>query len=54
MRIALMVLRLIFKAPYYMFRIWWCGKKKNYNLVESYAVVKKVTINANRAGRVKI
>lgn len=53
-RIILMVLRLIFKAPYYMFRIWWCGKKKNYNLDESYAVVKMVTKAANRAGRVKI
>lgn len=54
MRIALMVLRLIFKAPYYFFQIWWCGKNKKVTLEEAYAVVKKVTINANRAGRVKI
>ena len=54
MRIALMVLRLILKAPYYFFQIWWCGKSKKVTLEEAYAVVKKVTINANRAGRVRI
>ncbi len=54
MRIALMVLRLILKAPYYMFQIWWCGKSKKVTHEEAYAVVKKVTKNANRAGRVKI
>ena len=54
MRIALMVLRLIFKAPYYFLQIWWCGKSKKVTLEEAYAVVKKVTINANRAGRVRI
>lgn len=54
MRIALMVLRLIFKAPYYFLQIWWCGKSKKVTLEEAYAVVKKVTINANHAGRVKI
>lgn len=54
MRIALMVLRLILKAPYYLFQIWWCGKSKKVTLEEAYAVVKKVTVNANRAGRVTI
>ena len=54
MRIALMVLRLILKAPYYFFQIWWCGKSKKVTLEEAYAVVKKVTVNANRAGRVTI
>lgn len=53
-RIILMVLRLFVKVPYYLFRIWWCGKRKNYDLDESYAVVKKVTKAANRAGRVSI
>lgn len=54
MRIALMVLRLIFKAPFYFFQIWWCGKSKKVTLEEAYAVIKKVTKAANRAGRVKI
>lgn len=53
-RIVLMVLRLFFKVPYYMLGIWWCGKKKAYNLEESYAFVKKVTKAANHAGRVTI
>ena len=54
MRIALMVVRLILKAPYYFFQIWWCGRSKKVTLEEAYAVVKKVTKNANRAGRVTI
>lgn len=54
MRIALMVLRLIFKAPFYFLQIWWCGKSKKVTLDEAYAVIKKVTKAANRAGRVKI
>ena len=53
-RIILMVFRLLLKAPYYLFRIWWCGKRADYNLEESYAVVKMVTKAANRAGRVTI
>lgn len=54
MRIALMVLRLFLKAPYYLFQIWWCGKNKKITHEEAYAVVKKVTRKANRAGRVTI
>lgn len=54
MRIALMVFRLFFKAPYYLFQIWWCGKSKKITMEEAYAVVKKVTKKANRAGRVTI
>ena len=53
-RIILMVLRLILRVPYYMFGIWWNGKRKNYDLEKSYAFVKKVTKAANRAGRVTI
>ena len=53
-RIILMVLRLIFRVPYYMFGIWWNGKRKDYDLERSYAFVKKVTKAANRAGRVTI
>lgn len=49
-----MVLRLFLKAPYYLFQIWWCGKSDKVSFEEAYAVVKKVTKAANRAGRVKI
>ena len=35
-------------------RIWWLGTRKNFNLEENYAFIKKVTKAANRAGRVKI
>lgn len=53
-RIAMMVLRLFLKAPYYLFKIWKCGKSDKVSLEEAYACVKKVTIAANKAGRVKI
>lgn len=53
-RIILMVLRLFYKVPYYMFGIWWQGKRKDYDLDKAYAFVKKVTKAANRAGRVTI
>ena len=53
-RIILMVLKLFFRVPYYMFGIWWCGRKRGYNLEKSYAFVKKVTQAANKAGRVAI
>lgn len=53
-RIAMMVLRLFFRVPYYLLRIWWYGKSKSATLEEAYAWVKKVTISANRAGKVKI
>lgn len=52
-RIVLMVLRLFYKVPYYMFRIARYGKKQD-NLEEAYAFIKKVTKDANRAGRVTI
>lgn len=53
-RIAMMVFRLFFKVPYYLLRVWWCGKSKKITHEESYNVIKKVTKSANRAGRVKI
>lgn len=54
MRIALMVLRLFFKVPYYLIRIWWCGKNRKASYAESFEFIKKVTKKANRAGRVTI
>ncbi len=49
-----MVLRLFLKAPVYFFQIWRCGKSSKISFEEAYACVKKVTIAANRAGKVKI
>lgn len=49
-----MVVRLVFKVPYYIAGIWWHGKKKAYDLEKAYAFVKKVTKAANKAGRVRI
>lgn len=54
MRIALMVLRLIFVAPYYVFRIWRYGKSKKTVHGEAFAFIKRVTKAANHAGRVTI
>lgn len=53
-RIILMVVRLWYKVPYYMFGIWWCGKNKNISDEKAYAFVQKVTKAANKAGRVTI
>ncbi len=53
-RIILMVLRLFFKVPYYMYSITKCGKRDDISLEDAYATVKKITKAANRAGRVTI
>lgn len=53
-RIAMMVLRLFLKAPFYFFQIWRCGRNKKVTFAEAYACVRKVTIAANRAGKVTI
>lgn len=53
-RIVLMVLRLFFKVPYYMYKIAWYGKHQETKLEDAYAFVKKVTKAANKAGRVTI
>lgn len=49
-----MVLRLFFVAPYYLFRIWWCGKSKKISFEETFDFIKMVTKKANHAGRVTI
>lgn len=54
MRIALMVIRMIVKVPYYFFQIWWCSKSKTRTLEESFQMMQKMTKKANRAGRVKV
>lgn len=52
MRIALMVIRLIYVVPVYMIKFWWMGRHATKEA--TYAYVKKATKNANRAGRVNI
>lgn len=54
MRIALMVIRLFLKAPYYLFKIWYYGVSDNKSFEESFQMIKKVTKKANHAGRVTI
>ena len=52
MRIAMMVLKLLYAVPYYLFRIWWEGK---YRTKESaFMWIKHCTKRANRAGKVNI
>ncbi|MBD5460995.1 MAG: 1-acyl-sn-glycerol-3-phosphate acyltransferase [Lachnospiraceae bacterium] len=53
-RIVLMVLRLFYIAPWYLFRIWRLSRNERASLEERYAYIKKVTKAANRAGRVKV
>lgn len=53
-RIILMVVRLWYKVPYYMFGIWRCAKSKKMTREKSYDFVRKVTKAANKAGRVTI
>lgn len=49
-----MVLRLFLKAPYFLFRIWLCGRKKTIDYEHSYRVIRHVCKKANHAGRVYI
>lgn len=53
-RIVLMVVRLIYKVPYYIFKIWKLGRGENVDYAKSFTFIKKVTKAANRAGRVVI
>lgn len=54
MRIALMVIRMFFKAIYYLIVISWCGNHDNISLETGFKWCQKATIQANKAGRVKI
>ena len=53
-RIALMVIKLIWIAPYWFFQIWSWGKNDRHTEAEKFALLKKKKKNANRAGRVTI
>ena len=47
MRIALMVIRLIVKVPYYFFQIWWCGKSKKRTF-EEYPLHVEYSLTSDR------
>ena len=49
-----MIIRLFWRAPYYFLKIWWCSISSKVSYEESFAIIKKVTQKANRAGRVTI
>ena len=52
MRIAMMVIRLIYAVPYYLFRMWWMG---NHSTKEkTYEFVKYCVKRANDKGKVLI
>ena len=54
MRIALMIIRLFLKTPYYFFKIWWCSISKKISYEQAFQCIKAVTKKANHAGRVTI
>lgn len=54
MRIALMVIRLLFFVPYYLGGIWWHGRKKDYDFDKAYAFIQHVSERACKAGRVRL
>lgn len=54
MRIALMVIRLIFWVPYLFGGICWQGMRKDYNFEEAYKHVQLVARKACKAGRVAL
>lgn len=50
----MMIVRLFLKTPYYMSRIWWCGKSEKIGYAEGFQWSKNATIKANKAGKVTI
>ena len=53
-RIAMMVLKLFLKVPYYLYKINKSGKKEPFDLENGFTWCKYATIKANKAGKVKI
>lgn len=50
----MMVLRLFLKAPYYALCILWYSKNNRVTYEKAYELVRRVTQEANRAGRVTV
>ncbi|MGN0306422.1 MAG: 1-acyl-sn-glycerol-3-phosphate acyltransferase, partial [Lachnospiraceae bacterium] len=53
-RIAMMVGRLGLKSVYFFLVLWFYSLKKNKDYDRNFAWVKKITVAANRAGKVTI
>ena len=54
MRIALMVVRIFFKAIVYFIQISYCGHSKKVTFEQTYRIIQNAAKNANRAGRVTV
>lgn len=53
-RIILMVLKLFFIAPIWVFQIYLYGRSDKYSEEKRFLLLKKITTRVNKAGRVKI
>ena len=53
-RICLMVFRMLFMAPIWFCKIWSWGRNDKHTEEEKFALLRHVTVRANRAGRVTI
>ena len=54
MRIALMVVRIFFKAIVYFIQISYCGHSRKVTFEQAYRIIQNAARNANRAGRVTV
>lgn len=54
MRIAMILLKMFLRVPYYFFRIWWCGIQKNVDYEKGYRATRRAAIAANKAGRITV
>ena len=54
MRIALMVVRIFFKAIVYFVQISYCGHSRKVTFEQAYRIIQNAAKNANRAGRVTL
>ncbi len=50
----MMVLRLCYAVPYYLYRIWRYGKQEPIDYDEAFSFIQRVTRKANHAGRVTL
>lgn len=53
-RIFLMVFRLLYIAPYYLYRIWKYGKQEPVDYDAAFSYIQMITRRANHAGRVTL
>ena len=53
-RIILMVIRLLYIAPYWFIKLLHMAESDQYSWKEKYDFLRLITVHANRAGRVVI